>query len=237
MLNRYPDACIILFLKPPIEGQVKTRLIPDIGAHYATKLYRHMASHCVESAVQANLAPVQLWCGSEPSHEFISYLSFQHNLPVYQQQGVDLGQRMFHALSNVLVNYRYALIAGVDCPGLGSQHYRMAIQQLEKGCDAVIGPALDGGYVMLGLRRIHRVIFQDIIWGRDNVLENTRINLARLGYEWCELPILQDVDCLDDVHDLQRNAKQLGLTKAFTTVLDQILSLSEQHITTIKLEG
>ena len=224
MTMPYPDACIIVFLKAPVEGQVKTRLSTDIGAPIATRLYRYMAHHCIATAVESELCPVQLWSGSTPAHEFYDDLQQQYSVPLYPQQGDDLGQRMFHALSTALESYRYAVIVGTDCPELTRNDFERALHRLQEGDDAVIAPALDGGYVMLGLGKIDAELFQDIHWSSTSVYVDTKSRLDQLGYHYTVLPAHRDIDQLADVLDLQQQAPRLKLSHALVSVLNHIAS-------------
>ena len=86
------------------------------------------------------------------------------------------------------------ILVGADCPLLEARHLASAFDWLQQGEDAVLGPAEDGGYVLLGLRRVNRALFRDIPWGGDQVLALTRQRLAQLGWRWRELEPLWDLD-------------------------------------------
>jgi len=86
------------------------------------------------------------------------------------------------------------LLIGSDCPALSARHLRRAERILRDGADAVFAPCEDGGYALVGLRRLDRRIFDDIAWGRETVMAETRKRLSALGWEWRELDMLWDVD-------------------------------------------
>jgi glycosyltransferase A (GT-A) superfamily protein (DUF2064 family) len=102
---------------------------------------------------------------------------------------------MFRALVQELP----ALIMGSDCISLCPADIREAAAALERGADAVLGPAEDGGYVLLGLARASPALFNGIAWGGDRVLVDTRTRLRQLGWRWHELPVRWDVDRPEDL--------------------------------------
>jgi len=114
------------------------------------------------------------------------------------QLGADLGERMCRALSGALERSSRAVLIGTDCPGLSAPVLRQAFEVLDHR-DAVLGPALDGGYVLIGLRVAGPALFWDIPWGTDRVLELSRLRLRAMGWRWSELEPLRDLDRPDDL--------------------------------------
>ena len=98
------------------------------------------------------------------------------------------------------------LVMGTDCPALTSAHLRQAAACLAAGDDAILVPAEDGGYVLIGLRQAHAGVFTDIDWGSGKVLQQTRRKLARLGWHWREPVRLWDVDRPEDLPRLRQLA-------------------------------
>ena len=90
------------------------------------------------------------------------------------------------------------VLIGSDCPGYDTSYLRMAFDALDR-YDAVIGPAHDGGYVLIGLTRIDRQLFEDIPWSTPRVLEKTHGRLQALGWRWTELATLRDLDQPEDL--------------------------------------
>ncbi len=197
------DARIMVFAKAPVAGAVKTRLIPALGAQGAAALHATLTRHCIATAVGSGLCPVDLWCSPDTSHPFFAQCSKDFGVTLHQQQGDDLGARMAHAFDSVLQQGPYAVIIGTDCPTLTTQDLRMALDTLQDGFDAVIGPAEDGGYVLLGLRKAAPLLFEDITWGSGEVLAVTRERLKRLQWRWRELAPRRDVDRPEDLAQLQ----------------------------------
>ncbi len=193
----------MVFAKAPAAGAVKTRLIPVLGAEGAAALHATLARHCVATAVEPGLCPVELWCSPDIRHPFFARCSKDFGVTLHQQQGSDLGARMAHAFATVLQQSPYALIIGTDCPALSAQDLHVALQSLREGDDAVVGPAEDGGYVLLGLRKAVPLLFEDIAWGSGEVLALTRERLKRLQWRWHELAPRRDVDRPEDLEQPQ----------------------------------
>jgi rSAM/selenodomain-associated transferase 1 len=170
-----------------------------LGDQGAADLYRRLARRCLASAKQAAVAPVELWCTPDTDHPFFRDCSRDFGVSLHMQQGEDLGQRMFRALAQGLP----ALIMGSDCISLSAADLREAAAALELGADAVLGPAEDGGYVLLGLARASPALFDGIAWGSDQVLGDTRTRLRQLGWCWYELPVRWDVDRPEDLARLR----------------------------------
>lgn len=205
---QYPDARILIFAKAPVPGYVKTRLIPALGAEGAASLYTGLLKQTVESVVAADLAPVQLWCAPDSANAFFQRLASQYDLLLCDQSGAGLGERMRHAAGLALNASDAVLLMGADCPLLSGIHLAQALQWLMDGEDAVLGPAEDGGYVLLGLRQNSAALFEEIPWGSDQVLELTRRRLAKLGWRWQELEPLWDLDRPVDFERWRRQQHQ-----------------------------
>lgn len=117
-------------------------------------------------------------------------------------RGDDLGARMLHAFS-VLCADGPALLVGTDCPALTVSKLRRAAEVLREGKDAVFLPAEDGGYILIGLRKPDPALFENMPWGTERVMAETRRRLIRLGWRWAEPEMLWDVDRPDDLDRLR----------------------------------
>lgn len=194
-----PEGGLLVFAREPIPGQVKTRLIPALGASGAALLYRALLERAVNAAIGVPGVAVELWCaGAPPGGGVCAELARRHGLELCHQGAGDLGQRMARALAEALTRSERAVLIGSDCPGYHASYLTATFAALG-GQDAVLGPAADGGYVLIGLRRPAPDLFADIPWGTDAVLAATRAALARLGWTWAELPGLQDIDRPEDM--------------------------------------
>ncbi len=199
---RCPDARVLIFAKAPVPGQVKTRLIPRLGEEGAARLYTDLLRRIVSEFAGAGLCPVQCWCAPDFRHKLFEEMAARHGVRLEKQLGADLGARMYHAASVVLGDSDRVILVGADCPGLGVDYLGLALDGLEEGVDAVVGPAEDGGYILLGLKRAAAELFEDIPWGTGEVLAVTRRRLRELDWQWRELPVLWDVDRPQDLDRL-----------------------------------
>ena len=206
---RFPDARILIFAKAPVPGQVKTRLIPRLGEEGAARLYAGLLRRIVFELGGAGICPVQCWCAPDIHHELFTEIAARHGVRLEKQSGADLGARMLHAASVALGDSDRVILVGGDCPGLGVDYLGLALDGLEEGAEAVLGPAEDGGYVLLGLKRAAVELFQDMPWGTGEVLAVTRQRLRALGWQWRELPALWDVDRPEDLERLSPGLRSL----------------------------
>lgn len=198
-------ACrVIVFAKAPTPGRVKTRLIPALGAAGAAALHRRLVLHCLDAAARSRVGPVELWCAPDPSDPFFRECERRLGVSLHSQEDGDLGERMQRAFESALARARRAMIIGGDVPALSAQYLREADRALADGHDAVLGPAQDGGYVLVGLARTAPVLFRDILWGGPEVLAETRRRVASLAWRCRELPALWDVDQPEDLERLPR---------------------------------
>jgi rSAM/selenodomain-associated transferase 1 len=197
------DCCLIVFAKAPIPGRVKTRLIPFIGEEAATALHQKLVSHCLSIASEASITPVELWCSPSSRHPFFIHSGKEFRLDLHTQPKGDLGRRMAFAFGETLKKASSALLIGTDSPSLTPDDIKKAAEILTQSVDAVITPAEDGGYVLLGLRRLSLDLFSGIPWGTNAVMEETRLRLRRLKWKWHELPQRWDVDRPEDIERLR----------------------------------
>lgn len=202
------DCRVLVFAKAAIPGRVKTRLIPALGAETAAALHETLLDHTLETALAASpnaeAAPtaksapnaIQLWC--EPSRRHPFFQRYSQLFDLRSQVPGNLGDRMARAFESAQHSVARAIAIGCDCPALTPSHLREAAAILETGYDAVIIPAEDGGYILLGLARFSPVVFERIAWGAETVLAQTRDRLASLGWRWHETAPLWDVDRPED---------------------------------------
>lgn len=201
---------IAVFAKAPEPGAVKTRLVPALGAAAAAELQRRLVERALEAAIAAGVGPVQLWCAPNASHPFFLDCARRYSIALAVQGGGDLGERMQLAFDALLGSSARALLIGSDIPAMTPQYLCDADAALAEGCDAVLGPAEDGGYVLIGLRRSAPQLFGGMRWGTADVCEQTRARLQQLGMRYRELPVLWDVDRPEDLPRLGKIGKNWG---------------------------
>ncbi len=186
---------LILLLKAPVEGSVKTRLAATLGAAKAVVIYRCLVVRQVRAIPEGWTATVHY----DPPDNGVGMEAWlgplRAELRFAPQCDGDLGRRLAHAFAGEFARGAESVIAiGGDCPGLDAEMLRAAGSALGKA-DVVIGPAADGGYYLVGLRRrVAPRLFEDVDWSTPRVLEQTRARIREAGLTHAELPVLEDVD-------------------------------------------
>lgn len=197
------QSALIIFIKNPRLGEVKTRIAQDLGNEKALKIYE------ILTEITRNVTD-QL-----PSEKVLFYSDFidfndewDNNLYDKQLQiGNDLGEKMLNAFIYTLAkeNIKKASIIGSDCPEISTWHLTKSFYALDTH-EVVIGPANDGGYYLLGMRKPYPAIFQNKVWSSNSVLRSTCDELlnARLPYY-----LLPNLDDIDTIQDFKPNFKQV----------------------------
>lgn len=191
---------VIVFAKAPVPGAAKTRLIPALGAAGAAQLHEWLVERALETACAADCGPVELCCAPDRAHPFFAACAARFDVSLTDQGAGDLGERMHRALAAGLP----AVLIGADCPAMTPEYLRDGAGALAAGYDAVLGPAEDGGYVLIGANRIRPDAFARIRWGGPDVMEQQRARLRETGWRWKELAPLWDVDRPDDLERVRR---------------------------------
>jgi uncharacterized protein len=191
-----PSVDIAVFARAPVAGQAKTRLIPRLGAAGAARLQRQLIERALARARSVRGARVTLWTTADDADA--RALAEAARALVRLQQGHDLGARMSNAFAETLDGARPMLLIGTDCPAQTAADLETAIAVLREA-DAVIQPAEDGGYVLIGMRQFHPALFEQVAWGSATVLATTRARAADRRVRLAELPMSWDLDRSDDL--------------------------------------
>ncbi|WP_328984996.1 TIGR04282 family arsenosugar biosynthesis glycosyltransferase [Thiorhodovibrio winogradskyi] len=197
---------LIVFAREPVPGRVKTRLIPALGSEGAARLYRRLLGMALQAGSASACARLQLWCAgvedqagdAGDASSLCTRLAAAHGFSFHPQPEGDLGTRMAAALDAALIESDRAVLIGSDCPDYAPNYLDAGFAALDDH-DAVLGPAADGGYVLIGLRRPAPELFTGITWGSASVLTETQVALREAGLNWFELPTLRDLDCPADL--------------------------------------
>ncbi len=191
---------VIAMLKAPQPGLVKTRLAREVGAEPAVAIYRRLVEHQL-SAVPAEWCMEVHFAPANAAAEMQQWLGSQYTY--FPQLGDDLGERLIHAIAGAFDRgATVGIIIGGDCPGLDSTCMRDAWRAL-RSVDVVLGPALDGGYYLIGLRRPVPSLFRGIPWSSSTVLEATEQRIHEAGLSHVLLEAKEDVDDLATWRRLQ----------------------------------
>jgi hypothetical protein len=196
-------AAIAVFAKAPRAGEVKTRLAAGIGAAEAAAVHARLVHHALETATAAAPGRVELWCAPDIDDPFFAGCAARWQVPLHAQQGADLGARMSAAFAHAYAQRHPLVIIGADCPALGVDDLREAMGLLGTH-DAVVAPAEDGGYVLIGLAHPAPVLFQHIAWSSPDVMLVTRERARQARLDLAEMRTFWDVDRPEDYERLER---------------------------------
>lgn len=191
---------IVIMAKAPRAGLAKSRLIPVLGAEGAAQLATRMLDHTLNTAVEANIGPVEL-CRTPFEDPAWEAITLPQNVTVSNQGEGDLGDRMARVSERVISAGESLILIGTDCPFIDAARLRRIAEALQHA-DAVMNASADGGYVALGLNRHDARIFADIDWGTDSVAYRTLWRMSGLGWSVRMLPMLRDIDEPDDLASL-----------------------------------
>jgi rSAM/selenodomain-associated transferase 1 len=189
---------LLLFTKPAREGRVKTRLIGDLTAAEAAALHAAFLDDLVERLRGGDFELRLAWA-LDPGDDMPT-----GTVPGMRQEGHDLGERLYRALSGAARESDTVMALGSDHPTLPLETIHQAFEAVERGAPVVIGPAEDGGYYLIALRSgaVFRRLFQDIDWSTDRVLPQTLERCRELDLTVELLPLDTDVDTPDDLRRL-----------------------------------
>ncbi len=194
-------ARVLVFGRAARPGEAKTRLIPVLGEQGAARLSADLLAHALATAAEAMPAALELWhAGADEAGE-LAELAGRFGATLHAQPDGDLGERMRYALARATADGAPAVVMGSDAPLLTASALRTAMVALAEH-DAVLAPATDGGYVLLGVHSVAEALFRDIAWGGEHVAATTRQRLAALGWDWYELPPRPDIDRPEDLASL-----------------------------------
>ena len=192
---------LAVFVKVPTPGRVKTRLAQAVGAEAAAAMYAQMGRLIVAACVVPTRYRAAVWFapadGKEATRSWLNRLAVDDFLG--QPEG-DLDLRLSTAFAHHFARgARRVVVIGSDCPDVDHALVQRAFHALAHN-DLVIGPALDGGFYLLGLTSPAATLFRGVAWSTDAVCRQTRENARGLGLSVALLPALRDVDTIEDAH-------------------------------------
>lgn len=186
---------LIIFVRNPVLGKVKTRIAEVIGEQEALRIYKELLQHTHDTSINIDADKYVFYS----DHLQLGDIWEDDKFYKYLQAGETLGDKMKDAFCRMFdKNYQSVVIIGSDC-------YELTADILEKGFDAlnekdaVIGPAKDGGYYLLGLQRLVPEIFENKKWSTASVFTDTVADFEKAGISYFALPLLKDVDTVEDV--------------------------------------
>ena len=187
------DNALIIFTRNPELGKCKTRLAKSVGDNEALKIYKYLLQHTADVAKTVNAERFVFYSENIKENDIWNKTYFKKQL----QQGNDLGERMLNAFKFLLEKkYKKVVIIGSDLLDLNKTIIENAFRKLDKN-DAVIGPAQDGGYYLLGMKTLYDKVFKNKNWGTGTVLNQTKKDF--FNKTLCVLEPLNDIDYIEDL--------------------------------------
>jgi rSAM/selenodomain-associated transferase 1 len=184
---------LIIFTRNPILGSCKTRLAQTVGDEDALAIYKILLEHTVKITKDLNLDKYVYYSNSVAKNDVWNEDIFRKK----KQDGLDLGQRMSNAFLDLFaLGYEKIIIIGSDMYDLSKTDLENAFSCLEKN-EIVVGPASDGGYYLLGMKKLHPAVFENKNWGNNAVFEDTMADLAKKRI--CKLQERNDIDVYEDI--------------------------------------
>ncbi len=230
-MSQKDDNALIVFLKYPETKKVKTRLGKDIGEHRAMELYRETASFVADSfSGSKNWTTFFFYTPQKRKKEILEWLGDKEALFFTQERG-SLGQRMSRAFEKCFsLGFRNVVIIGTDCVMITEEDVETAFSLLSgREFEAVLGPATDGGYYLLGLCRKTDAVFQDMQWSTSHVFKETENRMKKSSLRHTVMRELADIDKEKDINIEDIMTRDVELAHK----LEQIL-LKDQEIRTEK---
>lgn len=186
------DYHLLIFVKNPVPGTVKTRIARTVGNDRAIEVYRHLLAYTQQITRDLNWKRVVYY------GDFINTTDGWNGYEKKVQIGTDLGERMLNAFTQQFAaGATRVVIIGSDCLAIRPEHMRQAFRALDT-TDVVIGPATDGGYYLFGMNQLHPFIFQDKPWSQSELLTQTLQELNQNNLTHTLLEELTDIDEWDD---------------------------------------
>ncbi len=202
-----PHAALVIFAKAPIPGEVKTRLCPPLTPDEAATLHGSFVLDMLERsklAVAKLQLPFHRYLACAPSSElvFFKIMEERQGVSLLDQVGEDLGQRMHRTFVDLFAkDYTQVILVGTDVPTLPLSVYQEALAILGRS-DVVLGPALDGGYYLIGLTKQAEELLTGVPWSTDHVLAVTQQKAKALGLSVGLTTAWRDVDTMTDLQAL-----------------------------------
>jgi len=185
---------LIIFVRNAELGKVKTRLAAQMGNEKTLEIYIKLLQHTRQVASEADCDKYVFT--TEPLKD-----TMWKDFTVKQQAEGNLGEKMSEAFKSIFAKkYEKVIIIGSDCPSLSKEIIEKGFEELGRK-DAVIGPSEDGGYYLLGIKKLSEKLFQDKNWSTSSVYYDTIKDFEKYGINYHILPTLIDVDEEKDIPD------------------------------------
>ena len=189
------STALVIFVRNPVLGQVKTRLAKDIGNERALAIYLQLLQHTLEITRDLSFRKFIYYADEVSDYDLWSVPGYTKR----KQNGNDLGERMLNSFKELFEQgFTRIVIIGSDCLQLQTEHLQEAVALLESNV-AVMGPASDGGYYLLGLTKLYPDLFVNKPWSTDQVFAKTIDDFNNQGISFAFLEELSDIDTVADL--------------------------------------
>ncbi|MBL4754195.1 MAG: TIGR04282 family arsenosugar biosynthesis glycosyltransferase [Flavobacteriales bacterium] len=189
------DRLLMVFVKNPDLGKVKTRLAATVGDEKALEVYKRLLAHTRDISLSVKAKRAVYYHERIAEDDLWTHDDFQKHL----QLGGSLGEKMLDAFKNAFEGeYQKVIIIGSDCIEINAEIINYAFNSLDTN-DTVVGPAQDGGYYLLGMQKLHPMLFCNKGWSKKDVLLDTVCDLKNEGLSFELLDTLSDVDVESDL--------------------------------------
>jgi rSAM/selenodomain-associated transferase 1 len=191
--------CIIIFTKFPVPGKVKTRLVPTLTKLQACALYKKLVESTLKTAQKTRHDTIVCYHPAKAKAAFAKWLG--KTIKYFPQKGSGLGSKMKNAFTRAFgLGYDKALLIGCDIPGLSAGLLNNAFRKLDRD-DAILGPASDGGYYLIGFTKENFLpeVFKGIEWSAPSVFQKTIQVFMNDRYKVAFAPKLSDIDTPEDL--------------------------------------
>ena len=191
----FSTTALVIFVRNPILGQVKTRLAKDIGDERALAIYIQLLEHTLKITRGLSFRKFVYYADEVSDYDLWSVPGYTKR----KQNGVNLGERMLNSFKELFdQGFTRIIIIGSDCLQLQTENLQEAVALLESNA-AVIGPASDGGYYLLGLTKLYPDLFVNKPWSTDQVFAKTINDFNNQGISYALLEELSDIDTVADL--------------------------------------
>lgn len=207
---------ILLFVKYPEKGKVKLRLSADLNEGVVQELYRCFVQDTISMVKKIDTHLIICFFPPEAQKKFQKWL--ESTLTFLPQNGKDLGERMKNCFTDAFAKgFQRVVLIGSDSPDLPKEYIEQALAILQTK-DVVLGPAVDGGYYLIGFRKTTFIpsAFEDILWGSNTVFQETLIKTQQTHRTVGLLPIWSDVDTIIDLKNLVKRAQNTSFKSSQT---------------------
>jgi hypothetical protein len=204
------NKALIIFVKAPIPGNVKTRLQPALPPEEIVKIYKSFITEIITRCMRLKGMDKFLGCTPTKEDEFLRQLVIKYRIESFNQRGRDLGEKIVNAFRDHLkMGYTEIVLIGSDSPTIPLEYIKKAFLELKKN-DLVFGPCCDGGLYLIGIKkRVIPEIFKNIKWDTSEVLNMMLKKINSLNISLSLLPFWYDVDTIEDLRFLESHRRYL----------------------------